>query len=46
MNETARIVAPELENRVNKLKTMIDDGLIDNEPTNGECSLRFVLHIS
>jgi hypothetical protein len=36
MNETARIVAPELQNKINKLKTMIDDGLIDNESTNGE----------
>lgn len=36
MNETAQIVAPELEHKINKLKTMIDDGLIDDESTSGE----------
>ncbi|KXN86557.1 DSC E3 ubiquitin ligase complex subunit 1 [Leucoagaricus sp. SymC.cos] len=30
-NETAQIIAPELEQRITKLKNMIDDGLIDNE---------------
>jgi hypothetical protein len=39
MNETAQIVAPELQNKINKLKAMIDDGLIDNESTSGKWSL-------
>ncbi|KAF9453591.1 hypothetical protein P691DRAFT_658228 [Macrolepiota fuliginosa MF-IS2] len=34
MNETTQIIAPELEHRISKLKTMIDDGLIDNESNN------------
>ncbi|KAF5362087.1 hypothetical protein D9756_002441 [Leucocoprinus leucothites] len=33
-NETAKIIAPELEHRITKLKNMIDDGLIDSEPSN------------
>jgi len=35
-NETARIIAPELEHRITHLKNMIDDGLIDNDSSNGE----------
>jgi len=34
-NETARIIAPELEHRIIKLKNIIDDGLVDNESSNG-----------
>ncbi|TFK39970.1 hypothetical protein BDQ12DRAFT_629095 [Crucibulum laeve] len=37
-NETARIVAPELEARINKLKTLIDDGIIDQETSSTEDS--------
>jgi hypothetical protein len=40
MNETAQIITPELEHRITKLKNMIDDGLIDNEPSSGESLMR------
>ncbi|KAJ3571915.1 hypothetical protein NP233_g3429 [Leucocoprinus birnbaumii] len=36
-NETAEIIAPELEHRITKLKNLIDDGMIDNDSSNGEC---------
>jgi len=30
-NDTAKIIEPELQARINKLKNLIDDGVIDTE---------------
>jgi len=36
-NDTARIIEPELQARIEKLKTLIDDGVIDIESSgNGD----------
>jgi len=42
-NDTARIIEPELQARIDKLKTLIDDGVIDIESSgNGDSS--YLLH--
>ncbi|PPR01695.1 hypothetical protein CVT24_001523 [Panaeolus cyanescens] len=44
-NDTAKLIQPELEARINKLKTLIDDGVIEpdstSEPPKSSCSFTF-----
>lgn len=34
-NETAKVIEPELQGRIDKLKDLIDAGIIDMESSNG-----------